>query len=212
MRYDLDKVDPSVAYKLLAATVMPRPIAWVVTQDAEGCINAAPFSFFNAMGSAPPTIALGLLADPKRGFKDSARNILDTGEFVVNLVPEALVRAMNITSVDAPTGVNELELAGLRTAPSTHIRPPRVADSPVAFECTTFTTIETGPHQLVVIGRVLAVHIDDRFIKNAERGHIDTPALDLVARSYGATYVRSRDTFELERPLWASMAEKFSIK
>jgi flavin reductase (DIM6/NTAB) family NADH-FMN oxidoreductase RutF len=175
----------------------------VVTQDAAGRVNAAPFSFFNVMGSAPPTVALGMLADPQRGVKDSARNILDTGEFVVNLVPERLVVAMNVTAVDAPRGVDELALAGLATTPSTHIAPPRISESPVAFECRTHTLVETGPAQIVVIGQVIAVHIDDRFILDAERAHIDTPALDLVARSYGSDYVRSHDTFQLQRPTWA---------
>ncbi|OZA15814.1 MAG: hypothetical protein B7Y02_03605 [Rhodobacterales bacterium 17-64-5] len=159
------------------------------------------------MGSAPPTIALGLLADPVRGFKDTARNILDTGEFVVNLVPEALVAAMNVTSVDAPRGTDELALAGLATAASTHVKPPRIAASPVAFECVTFTNVETGPSQMIVIGRVLAVHVEDRFVKDAARGHLDTAALDLVARSSGATYVRSHDTFDLARPTWAAFSK-----
>ena len=202
MRFDLDTLDPSIGYKLLAATVMPRPIAWVVTADAAGGLNAAPFSFFNVMGSTPPTVAIGMLADSARGFKDSARNILDTGEFVVNLVPERLVQAMNLTAIDAPRGVDELALAGLAVAPSQHIIPPRIADSPVAFECVTHTIVETGPAQVVVIGRVLAVHIEDAFVLDAARGHVDTPALDLVARSFGADYVRSRDTFSLQRPFW----------
>ena len=202
MRFDLDEVGTANAYKLLAATVMPRPIAWVVTQDDQGRLNAAPYSFFNVMGSNPPTIALGLLADPERGFKDTAKNILDTGEFVVNLVPERLVEAMNVTSIDAPRGVDELALAGLETTPSARIRPPRITASPVSFECTVFTTVETGPHQLVVIGRVLTVHIDDDCVLDRDRAHIDTPKLDLVARSYGSDYVRSRDTFSLVRPKW----------
>ncbi len=113
MRFDLEGLDPGFAYKLLAATVVPRPIAWITTQDAQGRVNAAPYSFFNVMGSAPPIVAIGLLADPKRGFKDTARNIMETGEFVVNLVPERLVEAMNVTAVDAPTGTDELRLAGL---------------------------------------------------------------------------------------------------
>jgi flavin reductase (DIM6/NTAB) family NADH-FMN oxidoreductase RutF len=202
MRWDLDKVPTAIAYKLLAATVMPRPIAWVVTMDTQGRVNAAPFSFFNVMGSAPPTVALGMLIDPERGVKDSARNILDTGEFVVNLVPERLVAAANATAVNAPFGVDELALAGIATTPSVHIKPPRITDSPVAFECRSHTTVETGPGQWVMIGQVIAVHIDDRFILDADRAHIDTPALDLVARSYGSDYVRSHDTFQLVRPTW----------
>ena len=202
MRFDLEEVGTANAYKLLAATVMPRPIAWVVTQDASGGLNTAPYSFFNVMGSNPPTIAIGILADPGRGFKDTARNILDNGEFVVNLVPERLVEAMNVTSIDAPRGIDELRLAGLETAPSAHVKPPRIAASPVSFECTTHTTVETGPNQLVVIGRVLAVHIDDDCILDPARAHVDTPRLDLVARSYGSDYVRSHDTFSLVRPKW----------
>ena len=205
MRFDLDQVETAIAYKLLAATVMPRPIAWVVTKGADG-LNAAPYSFFNVMGSAPPTVAIGLLADPERGFKDTAQNILDTGEFVVNLVPERLVERMNTTAVNAPRGVDELVLAGLETAPSTHIAPPRIAESPVAFECRSLSNVVTGPQQTVVIGRVLAVHIDDAFILDPEQGYVDTPKLDLVARSYGSDYVRSRDTFSLDRPFWEDKA------
>lgn len=203
MRWDLDQIETAIAYKLLASTVMPRPIAWVVSQSKDGQINAAPYSFFNVVGSAPPTIVLGILADPARGMKDSARNILETGDFTVNLVPEALVEAMNVTSIDAPRGVNELDLAGLATAPSIHIAPPCIAASPVNFECRAMQTVETGPNQAVVIGQVLAIHVDDRFVINAPRGHINTPALDLVGRSFATDYVRTKDSFSLIRPKWA---------
>jgi len=204
MRFDLDAVSTAVAYKLLAATVVPHPIAWVTTCDAEGRVNAAPYSFFNAMGSAPPTVALGLLSDPLRGFKDTAANIMATGEFVVNLVPERLVEQMNVTAVDAPRGRDELVLAGLQSVPSHHVKPPRILQTPVAFECALLSSVVTGPHQSVAIGRVLAVHIDEAFIMDADRGHIDTPGLDLVARSYGAEYIRTRDRFDLQRPTWAA--------
>ena len=205
MRFDLDQVEPSIAYKLLAATVIPRPIAWVVTLNPEGGVNAAPYSFFNVMGSAPPTVVLGIMADPARGYKDSARNIIEGGEFVINLVPERLVGQMNLTAADAPRGVDELALAGLASAPSTHIAPPRIAESPVAFECVRHSTVETGPHQVLVIGRVLAVHIDDRYIKDPARGHVLTDDLDLVVRSFGAAYIRTHDTFDLARPTWAGL-------
>lgn len=212
MRFDLDDVGPQNAYKLLAATVMPRPIAWVVTLDREGTVNAAPFSFFNVMGSAPPTVALGILADPERGFKDTARNILDTEEFVINLVPERLVGAMNVTAVDAPRGVDELALADLATSPSSRVRPPRIAESPVNFECVLLSSVQTGPAQLVAIGRVLVVHIDDDYLLDVERAYVDTPKLDLVARSYGSGYVRSRDTFNLERPKWSDWVAEGRVK
>ncbi len=205
MRFDLDALPPEQAYKLLTATVVPRPIAWVVTSDGLGRLNAAPFSFFNVMGSNPPIVAVGFTADPERGFKDSARNILETGEFVINLVPEALIEAMNHTAVDAPSAVDELALAGLKTAPSEHVTPPRIAESPVAFECRRLHALETGPHQLLVVGRVLAVHIEDAYVKDAVRGHVHTDRLRLVGRMFGAGYVRLSDTFELARPTWAEL-------
>ncbi len=203
MRFDLDQLETPIVYKLLAASVHPRPIAWITTMDAGGGVNAAPYSFFNVMGSAPPTVAIGLLADPKRGFKDTAQNILDTGEFVVNLVPERLVEQMNVTAIDAPRGTDELALAGLETAPSSLIAPPRIAASPVSMECTSLSTVVTGPSQSVVIGRVLAIHIDDALVKDAARGHLHAEALDLVARGHASTYFRTTDRFELDRPFWS---------
>lgn len=206
MRFNLKEVGPQNAYKLLAATVMPRPIAWVVSQDREGRVNAAPFSFFNVMGSNPPTIVLGVMADPEKGLKDTSRIILETGEFVVNLVPERMVAAMNLTAVDAPAGVDELALAGLSVTPSELVAPPRVTDSPVAFECRMTHQIETGPNQMLIVAEVLIVHLDDDCVLDAERAHVDTPKLDLVARSYGSDYVRSRDVFQMARPIWAEWA------
>jgi len=203
MRFDYDALAPGIGYKLMTATITPRPIAWVSTRGLSGVINAAPYSFFNAMGHTPPTLVLGLLADPERGFKDTARNILDTGEFVVNLVPEVLAEAMNLTCVNAPPDVSELDLAGLTAVESTHIKAPRIGESPVSFECVTFSTVETGPHQVVVIGRILAVHIADAFVLDAERGHIDTPALGMIGRMHGSGwYARTGDTFQLDRPVW----------
>ncbi|MDR0810297.1 MAG: flavin reductase family protein [Gemmobacter sp.] len=204
MRFDLDRIDSGTVYKLMAATVVPRPIGWVTTLNREGRVNAAPYSFFNVMGDNPPVVALGILGDEKRGFKDTARNILDGAEFVVNLVPEVLAPQMNITAVDAPAGVDELELAGLSPAPCAYVKPPRIAESPVSFECVNHSTLVTGPFQALVVGRVLAIHIADAFVKDAARGHVDTPGLDLVGRGFGATYIRTRDTYEMARPTWAT--------
>lgn len=203
MRWDLADHPPAFGYKLMTATVTPRPIAWVTTRSPAGIINAAPYSFFNAMGHTPPTLVLGLLASPDRGFKDTARNILDTGEFVVNLVPFRLAEAMNLTCIDAPPDVSEIDLAGLEVAPSTHVGPPRIAASPVAFECTTLSTLVTGPHQCIVVGLIHAIHIDDAAVIDAARGHVDTVALDLIARMGGAgAYARNPQVFTLDRPRW----------
>lgn len=208
MRFDLDPATPQMSYKLLAATVTPRPIAWITTQGLSGVVNAAPYSFFNAMGHTPPTVAIGMLADPEKGWKDTPRNILDTGEFVVNLVPETLAEAMNQTCTNAPAEVSELTLAGLQATPSTHITPPRIARAPVSFECKTFTVVNTSPQQAIVIGQVLAIHVADRYVLDAERGHIDTPAIGLVGRMHGSGwYTRTQDMFQMERPVWESGTE-----
>jgi flavin reductase (DIM6/NTAB) family NADH-FMN oxidoreductase RutF len=207
MRFDLDPDTPQISYKLLTACVTPRPIAWVSSLSTQGVVNAAPYSFFNAMGHTPPTVAIGILADPEKGWKDTARNILDNSEFVVNLVSEDLGLAMNQTCINAPADVSEMEIAGLQSAPSTHIKPPRIAGAPVSFECVTHTVVTTGPCQAIVIGQVRAIHIEDRFVLDAERAHIDTPALGLIGRMHGAGwYTRSADQFQLDRPDYATWA------
>ena len=204
MLFDFYVLETPIVYKLLAASVYPRPIAWVTTMDAAGHVNAAPYSFFNIMGSAPPTLAIGLLAEPGRGFKDTALNIIETGEFVVNLVPDRLAAQMNTTAVDAPNGMDELQLAGLSTQPSVKVRPPRIAESPVAMECVSLSSVVTGPNQTIVIGRIVAMQIDDAYVKDGDRGHLHAEQLDLVGRTHASGYVRTRDRFELERPFWST--------
>lgn len=202
MYFDLSTLGEGIAYKLMTATVTPRPIAWVVSQDATGGINAAPFSFFNLLGDKPPTLVLGLTSKADGRLKHTARNILETRDFVVNLVPASLLDAMNLTAIDAPDGISELSLAGLTPAASSQIAPPRIAESPVAFECRLAHSIETGPGQYALIATILAMHIEDSVILDAARGHIDAPALDLIARSFGAEYLRPGERLQRDRPTW----------
>ena len=204
MLFDMETLAAQDRYKILTATVTPRPIAWVTTLSENGVVNAAPYSFFNVMGHEPPTVAIGLLAGPGR-FKDTPANILATGEFVVNLVAEANARAMNVTCIDAPPEIDELALAGLTAAPSHKVKPPRIAQSPVSFECRVLASLVTGPRQTIAIGRVVCAHIDDAFVQDKERCHIDTPALQLIARMHGSGwYARSTDVFQMDRPTWAA--------
>src|SRR5713101_3775058 len=138
MHFDLAAIPQSDAYKLLVSTVVPRPIALATTVDSKGRVNAAPFSFFNAVSSVPPVVVLGISpGDPDNelgdGYKDTERNIRDTGEFVVNLVDEAIAERMNVCDVDFPTGVNELEMAGLHPVASAEVRAPLIAEAPVSF-------------------------------------------------------------------------------
>jgi len=203
MLFDMETLEAANRYKILTATVTPRPIAWVTTMSEDGIVNAAPYSFFNVLGHEPPIVALGLLAGSGR-FKDTATNILATGEFVVNLVSEANAEAMNVTCIDAPPEVDELQLAGLTPVASHKIRPPRIAQSPVSFECKVLTSMVTGPRQTAVIGRVLCAHIDESVVQDKERCHIDTQALHLIGRMHGSGwYVRCSDLFQIDRPVWA---------
>jgi flavin reductase (DIM6/NTAB) family NADH-FMN oxidoreductase RutF len=202
MIYDPDAVGPQITYKLMTSTITPRPIAWITTQAPDGTRNAAPYSFFNGMGSEPPTLVVGLLRDPEKGFKDTAENMLSTGEFVVNLVPRHLAEAMNVTTVNAPSQIDELALAGLETADSEKVAPPRIAASPVAFECTLLSGIVTGPKQMIAIGRIVAIHVADEMLLDPVRAHVDNEKLDLIARLHGSGwYVAGGERFEMTRPV-----------
>ncbi len=198
---------PSERYRLIVNTVTPRPIAWVVTQGKDGTRNCAPFSFFNALGDDPPLIVLGLMANHATGdAKDTARLIRETGEFTIALVGEADGEAMNLTAIDAPPGIDELELARIATLPSLLITPPRIASAPVSFECRTWQIIDAGPRSTVVLGEIVAMHIDDAFLIPGAAGRpprIDTPAMKLIGRQHGAgMYVRNSDSFEMKRVSW----------
>jgi flavin reductase (DIM6/NTAB) family NADH-FMN oxidoreductase RutF len=200
MLFDLTELSPTNQYKLLTATIVPRPIAWVVSQDAAGRLNAAPFSFFNVFGAGPPIIAIGIGARQPGDPKDTAANIRATGEFVVNLVGHANAEAMNITAIEFGAGVDELAQAGLTTLPSVKVAPPRIAQSPVSLECRRHSVIEFGPDRALLIGEVVAMHVRDDAVLDAQRCHIDTPKLDLIGRTHGAGwYARTTEQFDMPR-------------
>lgn len=201
MEFDFEKLVPDDRYKILTSTIVPRPIAWITTVSKNGVRNAAPFSFFNAMSKTPPIIAVGIQANADGSMKDSACNILDTGEFVVNLVTRSAARSMNLTSTDAPSDVDEIALADLDTLPSLKVLPPRLAASPVTFECKLHTPIEVAKSQLIVLGEIVQAHVADAFVLDAHKHYIDTPALDLVGRLHGrGWYTGTNERFQMERP------------
>lgn len=207
MLFDFAELKPAERYKLLVNTVTPRPIAWVVTVDGKGQRNAAPYSFFNAMMSKPPLIAIGMAPDLMREDeeeKDSLRAIRETGEFVVALVCEDDAEAMSLTAAEAPRGVDELDLAGVVTRPASKVGPPLIATAPVNLECRLFQLVEPTRNAAIVLGEIVAMHVDDRFV--SEEGgklRIDTPAMHLIARQHGAGgYIRTRDRFEIPRRTW----------
>lgn len=188
-------------YKLLTGSITPRPIAWVTSLSRAGVLNAAPYSFFNVLAAEPPLIVLGLMRKPDGSFKDTCRNIVETGEFVINLVTLADLDAMNLTSIDAPETCSETELAAIATLPSTLVGAPRIASSPVNLECRLFQRIDASPASTIILGEVVALHVADEFV-SAEK-HIDAPALNLIARMHGrgwyatepALVQRTRPTF-----------------
>ena len=203
MQFDMRALPLISRYKIVNSTVTPRPIAWITTQSMEGVVNAAPYSFFNAVGDDPPLLVHGLLKDPRSGeLKDTATNIVRTGEYVCNLVCEADAEKMNQSSAPAPREVSEAEYAGLELAPSVTVKPPRIATSPVSFECRKHSAIDVG-RQTIVLGEILYVHIKDEFILDAEKIYLDTPAMKLIARTHGSGwYARTSDQFKLERPAY----------
>jgi flavin reductase (DIM6/NTAB) family NADH-FMN oxidoreductase RutF len=199
MYFDFSQIDGGRAYKLLACTIVPRPIAWVVTQDANGKTNAAPFSFFNAFSGAPPIVCLGL-GHRNGGPKDTLNNIRHSGEFVVNLVSEDTLDAMNTTAIPFPPHVDEIATAGLTTEASVQVGPPRIAQSPVAFECRMKQIIELDGPNVLVIAQVAAAHIRDASVTSRERCYIDTPSLKLVGRMESpGWYLKTSDRFLLRQ-------------
>lgn len=202
MEFDFSTLSTADRYKLMGSAITPRPIAWVTTRAADGSRNAAPYSFFNMLGAEPPLVVLGIMHRPDGTPKDTAANILATGDFVVNLVGEGDAPAMNLTCIDAPAGVDELDLAGIATTPSSVVAAPRIASAPVAMECRLHQAIEVTA-TTIILGEVMRFHIADGFV-DPERLHVDAVAMNLVARMHGAGwYTRCHDLFQLQRPTYA---------
>ncbi len=193
MMFDFETLPAADRYKLVVSTVVPRPVAWVVSQDEAGVLNAAPYSFFNALTDDPVVLAIGIGPRPDGARKDTLGNIRATGQFVVNLVSHAQLAAMNVTAIDFPPEVDELAEAGLSTLPSAKVRPPRIAGAPVALECETFQLIPVG-HHTVVLGKVLAMHVADEAMLDVEKKYVDTPKLDLVGRMHGRGWYALTDS------------------
>ena len=200
MDWSCDQLSERERYRLLVNTVLPRPIALVTTCDQQGRVNTAPFSFFNVMGSEPAVLALGLENDAHSadGLKDTTRNILATGQFVVNLISAKMARAMNICGIAYPTGQAEHEQAGLDLAPSVQVQPPRIAQCPVQFECRLHTALDLGPLRHIVIGEILHLHCDDAIL--TPEGRIDIDAYDPIGRMHGSDwYVGLQGRFQSEK-------------
>lgn len=200
MLFDFAAIPPRECYKLLVSTVTPRPIAWIVSQNLKGQLNAAPFSFFNAFSGDPPVVGVGIGSHEPGRAKDTRRNIRETREFVVNLVSEEVAEAMNITAIEFEASVNELAEAQLKTLPSLRVKPPRIAISPVSMECALMQIVDLGPDNGLVLGRVVAMHVRDDMVLDPAKNYIDTPKLKLIGRMHGTGwYARTSDLFKMDR-------------
>ncbi|MBC9250591.1 flavin reductase [Pseudomonas alcaligenes] len=201
MRLDFTQLAPLDAYRWLASTVTPRPIAWVSTRSAEGISNLAPFSFFQVISDAPPTLMVNVNSRGDGSLKDTLRNVQASGELVIQLVSFAQAEAMNASAANLPHGVSEFEQCGIASLPGERVAVPRVAGAAVAFEC---RLVEAQPYPRqapnchLIFAEVLLAHVDDAVLD--ERGRIDPQRLDLVGRLGGTAYSRTRDIFQMVRP------------
>ena len=213
-------IDPSenirpapLKFSPFKALVVPRPIGWITSMSADGVLNLAPFSYFNAVCDSPPCVMYcvnGKHADG--GVKDSLANVEETGEFVCNLATWDLRVPMNDTSAHVPRSVDEMRQAGLTAAPSLKVKPPRVAQSPAHFECKLVRTVELpcntpGARHTMVIGEVIGIHLDEELIVD---GRVDVTKLKPVARLGYLDFAVVEDFFTMERPddAYAGMARK----
>ena len=198
MFYGTEENNHGHQYDPFKAVVAPRPIGWISSISPEGVVNLAPYSFFNAMSDNPYYVVFG-----SGGRKDSITNIEKTGEFVCNMATWELREQVNQTSAAVEAGIDEFELAGLEKAASTLVKPPRVAASPVGLECKYVKTVDLPGHDnaaggyAIVVGRVLGVYIDDRFIAD---GRVNTVAMQPIMRMGYSEYTVLKEAFRMRRP------------
>jgi flavin reductase (DIM6/NTAB) family NADH-FMN oxidoreductase RutF len=199
--FDPEKLPASDIYKLMIGVIVPRPIAFVSTVDAAGVRNLAPFSYFTACGSNPPVVCFssGVRLGPNP-FKDTLRNIEETGEFVVNIVSEEIAEQMNKTAAEVPPEVDEFALSGLTPLASDLVKPFRVAESKVQMECRLHQIIRVSDKPgggILVLGQVVLFHVLDSLLDGYK---VDAGKLNAIGRMGGPTYVRTQDRFDLDRP------------
>jgi len=184
-------------YKILAGSVVPRPIALITSVSKKGQVNAAPFSFFNALAADPPLVGFGIQRKPNGEPKDTYRNIIESGEFTVNIVSDDWVELMNICAIPFEETVDETCMAELSVQAGTLIGSPRVVNAMIALECVLFSEQSTGERGDLILGKVVMAHIGENLV-NTDNYHIDQVGLDAVGRMGGQGYARTRDYFDLK--------------
>ncbi len=204
MFYEPRDNDHGLPFNPLKACVVPRPIGWISTVDADGAVNLAPFSFFNMLSYNPPYVLFSSGMHPDSAHKDTVRNVEQTGEFVYNMATWEQREAMNASALIVERGVDELAAAGLEALPSSLVRPPRVKGAPVHFECRHYRTLDLpgrtprAAHK-VVLGEVVGVHIDDAAL--TADGLLDVARIRPIARLGYMDYVSVEQIFSMEKEM-----------
>ena len=199
MFYDAAKRDHGLAQDPLKALIVPRPIGWISTVDREGRVNLAPYSFYNGVGEFPPMVYFAITGTyGDTPTKHSRMNAEETGEFVVNLVDETLVRAMTVCAAEFPPAESEIPAAGLTLRPCTGVAPGRIAEAPASLGCRTHTVIDLSPERRIVLGQVVSLQArPDLFTPDGR--HLRDGAFLPVGRLYGDLYARTGDRFAVPR-------------
>ncbi len=200
MQFDPNDLDYSALYKLLTGSVIPRPIGWISTVDENGINNLAPFSYFNAVGEDPPHVMFSTVRGNNKN-KDTLTNVLANKQFVVNMVTEELAEQMNTTSQSVPSDIDEFELAGLTPIPSLKIKPMRVNESPITFECKMVHHYFLENHKqggsCIIIGRIVMMHFDDAVVLDNYK--INMENYKPIARLAGSNYSKIGEIFSIKR-------------
>ena len=196
MQIDFSTLTAYQRYKLMASLIVPRPIALVTTQNADGVVNAAPFSMFNMLGEDPPILMISISKLQDHLLKDTANNILANGQFVVHIADEPMAQQMHRCGDTLPADVSELDVVGLTTAPSRAVKPPYIVQAPVAFECELMETMENASRH-IFIGKVLWLHAREDLI-DTELYRVRLQNYFPVARFGASYYIRTRDRFSMD--------------
>ena len=200
MQFDPNELDYSAVYKLLTGAIIPRPIGWISSISEDGINNLAPFSYFNAVGDDPPHVMFSV----GRGNninKDTLNNVLYTKQFVVNMVTEALAEKMNLTAQSVPSHVDEFALAHIDSIPSIKVKPLRVKESPITFECELVHHYFLEDHKnggaCIIIGRIVMMHFDESVLMDNYK--INLESYKPIARLAGSNYAKIGEIFSVKR-------------
>lgn len=199
--FDMSEMGPRETYNLITGTIVPRPIALVTSTNSSGSINAAPFSMFNTLGASPPIVAFspGIHSAAPLRIKDTRLNVIETGEFVVNMVTEEMIEAMTIASAVFPEEESEIELMGVTLLPSVKVKSPRIEQSPVHLECRLVKVVEIGRNQ-VLFGEIVQMHVRNELI-DLEKMYVRYEKINFLGRMPGGSgiYARTRDLMKVPR-------------